>query len=337
MTRYAAAAVLGLAVVIALVAWQGVDTLVGALAVGGWRLVVLPVYFLLVLAITAVSWTLLLPPDETPPMTPGLALYLSSISHSVNFLLPVGMVGGEAVRALLMIRRRRPAATAIASQIADKTVQVATQVAFAVLGLLLLVVHGVEGAIALPLAAGVVALAVALVAFYWVQRRGVVGTGARWISRLFGPERARRLRIGADDVDRALQECYDRRVRFHAALALRFGARLVWAGEVVIALALLGHPLGALGALILESLTQAARGAGFLVPGGLGIQEGGVVIVGVALGLPIEICLALALVKRGRELAVGLPVLGLWQLEEARHWSSRHRGQGRPGEDDGNS
>lgn len=317
------AAVLGLAVVIGLVAWQGVGTLAEALAVAGWSLLLLPFYFLVVLLLTALSWMLLLPPGESPPLKAGVAWYLTTISHSINFLLPVGMVGGEAVRALLMIRRGHRADTAIASQIAGKTVQVATQFAFAVLGLLLLLLVRVDSPLALALTAGVAALGAALGAFYWVQRRGAVGVGARWIARMFGPRRAQRLRVTGEDVDLALQRIYERRRRFHGALAVHFAARLVWAGEVPIALALLGYPVGLLVSLVLESLTQAARAAGFLIPGGLGAQEGGVVIVGLAVGLPIEICLALALIKRGRELAVGLPALALWQFEETRRVVAR--------------
>lgn len=317
------AAILGLAVIIGLVAWQGVNALAEALAVAGWSLLLLPLYFLGVLLLMALSWMLLLPPGESPPLRPSLAWYLTTISHSVNFLLPVGMVGGEAVRTLLMIRRGHRADTAIASQIADKTVQVATQFAFAVLGLLLLILVGVDGPLALALTAGIVALGAAFGAFYWVQRRGAVGVGARWIARMFGPQRAQRLRVSGEEVDFALQRIYERRRRLHGALGLRFAARLVRAGEVFIALALLGYPVGLLVSLILESLTQAARAAGFLIPGGLGAQEGGLVIVGVAVGLPVEICLALALIKRGREFVVGIPALGLWRLEETRRAMAR--------------
>ena len=57
----------------------------------------------------------------------------------------------------------------------------------------------------------------------------------------------------------------------------------------------------------------ASFSAAVMVPGALGLQEGGYVLVGAALGIPGEAALALALVKRARELALGLPSLVAWQ------------------------
>ena len=71
-------------------------------------------------------------------------------------------------------------------------------------------------------------------------------------------------------------------------------------------------------ALVLESLTQAIKSAAFLVPGALGIQEGGFVLVGALFGLSPEMALAVSLVKRVRDLAMGVPALLVWQLVEGR-------------------
>jgi len=323
--RAALAATLGLAVLLGLVAWQGHDTLVRALVEAGPALLWLPAWFLLVIVLAAVAWQWLLPPGHSLGLWP--AGYLTTIGLGVNWLLPVAMVGGEAVRAHLMIRAGHRGDEAVASVIADKTIQVATQVAFAVVGLALLLSVGVEADLLLAAVAGTALLLLALLAFFVVQRRGGLQLGTRALSRLLGTDRGNRLRVRGAAVEQALQRTYDRRGRLAAAFGLRLAARLVWAGEVVIALALLGHPVGVVVALIIESLTQAARAAGFMIPGGLGAQEGGLVLIGLALGLPIEICLALAVVKRGRELAIGLPALALWQWQEARALR-RHAGAG---------
>ena len=322
MNRYggsALAATVGLTVLVGLVAWQGHAPLLRALAAGGTELFWLPLWFLLVVALTALSWQWLLPPGH------GLGLpaagYLSMIGYGVNWLLPVAMVGGEAARAHLLIRRGHPDAEAVASVVADKTVQVATQAVFALLGLLLAL--GADARLIAGLVAGIVALVAALLAFYAVQRRGGFSAGTRALSRLLGTDRGQRLRVRGEAVEVALQHIYDRRARLGVAFGFRLAARLVWAGEVMIALTLLGHPVGLAAALVIESLTQAARGAGFLIPGGLGAQEGGLILVGVAVGVPVEVCMALAVVKRGRELAIGLPGLLFWQIEEARHLRRR--------------
>jgi len=315
--RSAVAASAGLALVIGLVAWYGHSALVQALAQGGPALLAIPLWFLAVIVLCALAWQWLLPPSHS--LGWGTASHLTTIGFGVNWLLPVAMVGGEAVRAHLLVRRGHRGEQAVASVVADKTIQVATQALFALIGLILLAALGADGRLLTGLVAGTAALLVALAAFYVVQRHGGLQAGTRMLGRLLGSARGARLQVQGDAVETALQRTYDRRGRLTAAFALRLAARVVWAGEVVIALALLGHPVGLAAAVVIESLTQAARAAGFLIPGGLGAQEGGLLLIGIAVGVPAEICLALAVIKRGRELAIGLPGLLLWQIDETRH------------------
>jgi hypothetical protein len=60
------------------------------------------------------------------------------------------------------------------------------------------------------------------------------------------------------------------------------------------------------------------RNAGFVIPAGIGVQEGGYVLGGSLAGIGAEAALAVALVKRARDLVLGLPILAWWQLEELR-------------------
>jgi hypothetical protein len=52
----------------------------------------------------------------------------------------------------------------------------------------------------------------------------------------------------------------------------------------------------------------------------MGVQEGGYILLGNLLGIPGEIAFALSLVRRMRELALGIPALISWQLLEATRW-----------------
>ncbi len=95
-------------------------------------------------------------------------------------------------------------------------------------------------------------------------------------------------------------------------------------GEVWLALSFLGHPVSLLSAMMLESLGQAVRAGAFAVPGALGVQEGGYVMLGRVLGLGPETALALSLAKRVRELLLGIPGLIAWQLDAVTAESERH-------------
>jgi uncharacterized membrane protein YbhN (UPF0104 family) len=59
------------------------------------------------------------------------------------------------------------------------------------------------------------------------------------------------------------------------------------------------------------------------VPGALGAQEGGLVLFGAVIGIPADLALAVALAKRVRELALGLPGLAAWQWVEGRRLLAR--------------
>jgi uncharacterized membrane protein YbhN (UPF0104 family) len=60
------------------------------------------------------------------------------------------------------------------------------------------------------------------------------------------------------------------------------------------------------------------RSAVFPIPGALGVQEGGYVLIGNLLGIPGDAAFALSLIARVRELILGIPGLIVWQVIEAR-------------------
>jgi putative membrane protein len=84
--------------------------------------------------------------------------------------------------------------------------------------------------------------------------------------------------------------------------------------EIWLALYFLGSPISFAEAVVLESLIQALSSAAFFVPGALGVQEGGFVLIGGALGLDPSMSLALAGARRLRDLLVFVPGLFAWQL-----------------------
>ncbi len=73
-----------------------------------------------------------------------------------------------------------------------------------------------------------------------------------------------------------------------------------------------GTDIGLGSGLIIESLGQALKVVGFAVPGAIGVQEGGYVVVCRLLNIPPETAIAVSLIKRVREVVLGIPGLILW-------------------------
>ena len=124
----------------------------------------------------------------------------------------------------------------------------------------------------------------------------------------------------AESLRAALRRTYAEQGKLTRSALLQLAAWAAGAGEVWLAMTFLGHPVTLLEALLLESLVQAIRNMAFIVPGALGVQDGGLLLLGPLLGIHADTALALSLLKRGRELLLGAPGLVAW------YWHHLRRG-----------
>ena len=334
---------LGLALATVLITWQGWQRITDVLHTAGLSVFWLPIYFLAPLACALLSWWYLFPKDDRPSL--GLTTYCIWINFSVNWLLPVAQVGGEIARVRLLLQRKFSSGVAIASIIGDQTLQIISQALYAFTGVVLLGLSSIwsldsgsavtantplqTGQLVAILGASIVVLSALSVGLYWIQQQGLfklfskVGRKfpkrlAKPLSQGFSQLSAQEVSNQATTIDEAVLAMYHRRDRLFLAILWRFGFRILAAGETWLALRFLGYPVGIIDAIILESLSQAIRSAAFLLPGGLGAQEGGMMLIGTALGIPPQLGLSVSLCKRIRELAIGVPGLVALQLEESR-------------------
>lgn len=319
MTRTAAVLLsLGAAIFVALLAWQGAGAVMATLAAAGWGLALVAAFHVAPLALDAAALTVLVAPSATF----WGALRARWAGESVNSLLPAGQIGGPVLMARHLAQRGAPMQDAAAAVTVSTTMQSVAQIVFALVGLTafatLSVTQSAHATRALHIAAlgASAVLALAVGAFYFAQQRGLFGRFSRLVGKAFG-RGAKQTSVGADAIDDAVRALYRNRKRVATSFALSFAGWIVGIGEVWLALAFIGHPVSWLDALLLESVGQAIRGAAFAIPGSLGAQEGGYLLLAPLVGLTPEAALALSLAKRARELALGLP--GLVYL----HWSER--------------
>jgi uncharacterized membrane protein YbhN (UPF0104 family) len=105
-------------------------------------------------------------------------------------------------------------------------------------------------------------------------------------------------------------------------LALGFLMHLIgWISTGVagwIAYGALGVPIDFDDAMAIEALLSAAAALAFLVPVNAGVQEAGYAALGSIFGVPPELSLGVSLVRRARDIAVGVPILLIWQFVEMR-------------------
>ena len=307
----------GFALLLALIARQGFSEVSSALVVAGLGMLWVTVYHLVPMFVDTLAWQFLLPRRHHQPLAD--LLWMRWLAESVNNLLPVAQVGGEFLKARLLMLRRIPGSIAGASAVGDLTTTVIAQVVFCVIGVLLLAQGGESGGEVWEFLIGLGALGLLILGFYALQRAGLFFYLARVLERLGGEREWLSLSGSAAALDHAVNSLYRRRRAFWAACFLHLMGWIVGAGEVWLALYVLGYPVTPMQALIVESLITAVRAAAFTVPGALGVQEGGLMMIAPLVGLSPETGLSLSLVKRVRELILGLPGLVVWHVSEARH------------------
>src|SRR5207249_1596875 len=136
-----------------------------------------------------------------------------------------------------------------------------------------------------------------------------------------GRDWADRTAAGAAALHTAIAGIYDRRAGLCTSWGLHFVCWIAATAEAWIALKFAGAPLGFGTVLVIEGLVYAIRSVAFAVPNAIGVQEGAYIILGEGFGLIPEMALALSLLKRARDLVIGLPALAVWQLlESGRLW-----------------
>jgi putative membrane protein len=306
----------GLALFVGLIVYQGLGDILTVLATAGWGLGWVIAFHLVPFVADVIGWRALLPGAHRRSLTE--LSWMRWIGESINSLLPVAQVGGDLVRARLLRRSGVPGGAAGASVIVDVTAGVMMLIPFALLGVGLLLQEGGTARAAAELGFGIAIIAIVIASFYLAQRAGVFLACARAVEKLAKGREWCSLTGGAAALDAKVAAIYARPMAVGFACGWRLLGWLLGAGEVWLALYFLGHPVTLTDALILESLGQAIRTAAFVIPGALGVQEGGFVVLGGMLGLPPETSLAVSLVKRVRELALGLPSLIAWQIVEGR-------------------
>ena len=315
---------LGLVVATALVIYQGAGPVIATFASAGWGLLFVALYHVVPMLANARAWQVLLPGRTQPSF--GFFTWMVWVREAVNAMLPVARIGGEVTGAWLLTTqgvRKRPAA---ATLVVDMTMSLVSQLVFTMIGVALLVTHGGEQSLAASIGVGLLIALPVLAAFGLVQRIGIFGFLARLFHLAFG-DRFDRMVGGAKALDRAVHVIYRRPGRTLACAIWQLVGWLLSAGETWIALAALGHPAGIGDAVMVTALIEAASSGAFLVPGALGVQEGSFLVLGKVLGLPDEVSLALALVRRARDVLVYGPALAVWQLGEGhrlmgRSWES---------------
>ncbi|MDJ0950621.1 MAG: lysylphosphatidylglycerol synthase transmembrane domain-containing protein [Alphaproteobacteria bacterium] len=228
-----------------------------------------------------------------------------AVGEALNQVTPVVSFGGEPLKAILLNRHyglgyRETTATLILAQL----ILVLSLILFLIVGLMLM-----AGADILPrsyqLAAlvGFAMLFVFAVLFFVVQHFNLLSRSGSWFDRTWLGGRARRaLEIVADIEGRLIAFYTRQRSRFTLALGFSFLTWVMDAVEIYVILLLLGQPVSFADAWLIQAAVTLVKTVLFMIPLGLGAQEGTFLIICTMITGSPTVGIAVALIRRFREL-----------------------------------
>jgi putative membrane protein len=319
------ALLLGLLAGTLLIAHYGVAAVGESLLTIGWTgFLVIILLHLAILFLCGIAWFVLVPPAERGGPWPFVWGRL--VREAGSEILPLSQLGGLVMGGRAASLAGLSGKVTAASSVVDATMELLGQLAFAALGLAILIVLHPEAPFITAMALTLVGALLVVVLFIGVQRRGFVLL-ERIAERLSRQWSATGI-WAPGAIQESIRRTYGRHGRLLAGFLLHLLAWIAGAFEAWVALGFMGSPLPLAAVIAIEGLLAAARGIAFAVPAALGIQEGAYVVLGGLFGLPPDTALALSLLKRARGVALGVPPLLLWQIGEGRALLRRRKAAG---------
>ena len=312
----------GFLLAIALVAWFGFASVLAAVGSAGWEgFAIILAWQLLLFIVLGLAWDAVMPSRDA--RRPWIPVWGRMVRDASANCLPFSQVGGFVFGARAVMLHGVGWSTATASTVVDVTAEFLAQLAFTGIGLGILLARAPRSELAVPIEIGL-GLAVMAGFVFIALQQGAAATFAKLGRRIAG---------------RWFDDAHERVQVLQAELGLIYGhtLRLIlgfllhlagWIGTGVagwIAYRAVGVPIDFDDALGIEALLSAAAALAFLVPVNAGVQEAGYAGLGAIFGVPPELSLAVSLIRRARDLVVGVPVLLIWQLVEVRRWREGHR------------
>ena len=307
-------ALAGLILATALIGWFGAGHVADALLSVGWEgLSALLGWNVLLAGLLGLAWAALMPPGTAPL---GGLIWARMVRDAAGNCLPFSQMGGVVLgtRALAMQGVRWPLAAA--GSVVDVTAEFLAQVGFMMIGLIELLNHAPGSRLTVPVGVGLVLAGVGAAGFMWLQRGGgrLFGALARRIAAPWFAEAPTHVRAFQDDLARL----YASPTRLGLGVGLHLIGWIAGGTGTWIAFQLLGADIDFDDVLAIDALTHIALSATVLVPAGAGVQEAAYASLGAVFGVPAELSLGVSLLRRARDLAIGVPILLVWQTQEMR-------------------
>ena len=225
--------------------------------------------------------------------------------EAYNSITPLGTLGGEPIKAQLLKERHGISIKqGIASQVIARTTFLIALILFFIPGIFFTLQSSIISEELKMTSLFAMAVFTALIIlFLMFQITGVLGKLVNWVSKKpFG----KKMGIFLDklnQLDQNISSYYKHNLtRALTSVSYAFVGWVIGLIELYVTLYFLGYDLSIVDLWIIEALAQLIRNASFFIPLSIGAQEGGLLLIFTALGMPGTLGITVSFVRRIKEL-----------------------------------
>ncbi|MBT3514435.1 MAG: flippase-like domain-containing protein [Nitrospina sp.] len=271
----------------------------------GYGFLIVLILYGIVTWVDTIAWKNNFKREETRQFSLWSLWCIRQIGEAYNTITPLGTLGGEPIKAqLLKEKHGLSLKQGMASQVIARTTFLIGLILFFIPGIFFtlqsnIIPNEIKGACILSMAI----LSILIFLFLIFQITGTLGKLARWSSkRPFGKKMnvfLKKLEI----LDESISSYYRQDIRRAIiSVSYAFIGWVIGMAELYVTLYFLGYNLSLTDLWLIEALAQLIRNASFFIPLSIGAQEGGLLLIFTALGLPGTLGITVSFVRRIKEL-----------------------------------
>ena len=271
----------------------------------GYGFIIILILYSSVTWVDTVAWKNNFKKEETRQFSLWSLWCIRQIGEAYNTITPLGTLGGEPIKAqLLKERHGLSLKQGMASQVIARTTFLIALILFFIPGIFFTLRSNIiSEKIKMACLLAMSILSILIFLFLIFQVTGTLGKLARWASKhSFG----KKMGIFLDKIellDQGISSYYKQDIlRATISVSYAFVGWVIGLAELYVTLYFLGYNLSLTDLWLIEALAQLIRNASFFIPLSIGAQEGGLLLIFTALGMPGTLGITVSFVRRIKEL-----------------------------------
>jgi putative membrane protein len=271
----------------------------------GYGFIIVLILYGVVTWVDTIAWKNNFKREETRQFSLWSLWCIRQVGEAYNTITPLGTLGGEPIKAqLLKEKHGLSLKQGMASQVIARTTFLIGLILFFIPGIFFILQSDlISEKIKMTCLFSMAILSILIFLFLIFQITGTLGKLARWSSqRPFG----KKMDIFLDKLevlDHAISSYYKQDIRRAIiSVSYAFIGWVIGMAELYVTLYFLGYNLSLTDLWLIEALAQLIRNASFFIPLSIGAQEGGLLLIFTALGMPGTLGITVSFVRRIKEL-----------------------------------